>query len=384
MGNTNSYISKGGSNESDERKQIVEKLDSIVSHYIVTMDFQNMKKLYDKEYCNQLTHVTSRILSGYYSDVELKKIEDRVENGLQKESDSSLIPEEKQTICIEIAKFYVKIAHLYSAIVTTINPKYSYKDSLGTLVTVPFDKKNEIPKDSTIVRIDSGLCDSRIKTLNQLNLEHPTESNCKANIYKKEVGNSVNDEPGIPELEELYYDYGYDVKTGSFSEMSPETKEEFINDLQVFYKIFTQEETFPETVKSFSDIPLKNYGSKIDCSILRKERKHASNELIVEYAENLRKMMQSVNEKQKLLLSILSQIFIFEGEKVRIHPDLTVDLLNELISESRGIIVELYLKCESDFKEGMQLYQAIIESVVFKTTEKQIANLEKEKDNLFL
>jgi len=383
MGNSNSK--KGGSSsnsDSDDKKQLIDKLDSIVSHYIVTMNFQNMKKLYDKDYCNKLTDITSRIISGYYSDVDLLKIENHIENETQEKKVIPLSQEEKKITCIEIAKFYVKIAHLYSAIVTTINPKYTYKDSLGNLVTIPFDKKETIPKDSTIERIDSGLCDSRIQTLSQLHLEEPTESNCQANLYKKDSTNSINDEPGIPELLQLYYDSGYDSKTGSFSEMSEETKNEFNKDLQVFYKIFSQEENVPDNIKSFSDIPLRKYGSKIDCSLLRKERKHVSNELIAEYAENLRKMMQSVNEKQKLLLSILSQVFVFEGDKVRIHPELTQELLTQLISETRGIIVELYLKCEADYKEGLQLYEAIIESIVFKTTEKQIQNLEQEKEKL--
>ena len=34
----------------------------------------------------------------------------------------------KKRMCIGIAKFYVKIAHLFAAIAMTINPRYTYTD----------------------------------------------------------------------------------------------------------------------------------------------------------------------------------------------------------------------------------------------------------------
>jgi hypothetical protein len=37
----------------------------------------------------------------------------------------------KKRVCIGIAKFYIKIAHIFSAIMMTINPVYSYKDTTG-------------------------------------------------------------------------------------------------------------------------------------------------------------------------------------------------------------------------------------------------------------
>ena len=48
-------------------------------------------------------------------------------------------------MCNAIAKFYVKIAHLFACISMTINPRYTYVDSAGREITVPLSKKKEIP-----------------------------------------------------------------------------------------------------------------------------------------------------------------------------------------------------------------------------------------------
>ena len=39
----------------------------------------------------------------------------------------------KKRLCESIATFYVKISHIFAAIVTTINPSYIYKDENGKL-----------------------------------------------------------------------------------------------------------------------------------------------------------------------------------------------------------------------------------------------------------
>ena len=40
---------------------------------------------------------------------------------------------EKKQACIESAKFYIQIAHVYAAIRKTLNPEYRYRDENGKL-----------------------------------------------------------------------------------------------------------------------------------------------------------------------------------------------------------------------------------------------------------
>jgi hypothetical protein len=69
-------------------------------------------------------------------------------------------------------------------------------------------------------------------------------------------------------------------------------------------------------------------------------------------------------------------------EVIRINPDLTNDGLQDTIVETRRLIIELYLKCETDFIEGVKIYEAIVESQIFQTTQKHIDQLEREREKL--
>jgi hypothetical protein len=71
----------------------------------------------------------------------------------------------KKRICIGIAKFYVKIAHIFAAIVMTINPVYTYKDNTGETVHTGLLKKDTIPKNTKRKITKYNICDNRIKAL---------------------------------------------------------------------------------------------------------------------------------------------------------------------------------------------------------------------------
>ena len=69
---------------------------------------------------------------------------------------------------------------------------------------------------------------------------------------------NLAEEPGIPELERLYYDK-YDYDTGEFDKMTDTMKILYKSDVDELYKIFTGNDSVPETVTQFSDIKLKDY-----------------------------------------------------------------------------------------------------------------------------
>jgi len=50
------------------------RLDYIASHYILTMDFKSLQKMYEKSYCNKLVLITSNILDTYFTDLEIENI----------------------------------------------------------------------------------------------------------------------------------------------------------------------------------------------------------------------------------------------------------------------------------------------------------------------
>ena len=66
--------------------------------------------------------------------------------------------------------------------------------------------------------------------------------------------------------------------------------------------------------------------------------------------------------------------------KYMIDPELTYERLNELIAESRKIILKLYVNCEKNFIYTLKILQAIIETQMFETGQRQIRELERNID----
>ena len=88
MGNQQSSISKyggggGEDNSTNDVKEIPleETIDYIATHYILTSDFQSLRKLNEKTCCEKMIVLTSDIINKKFSDLEVDKILDRVENG---------------------------------------------------------------------------------------------------------------------------------------------------------------------------------------------------------------------------------------------------------------------------------------------------------------
>ena len=78
----------------------------------------------------------------------------------------------------------------------------------------------------------------------------------------------------------------------------------------------------------------------------------------------------------------LSKTLILKKKKIRINPKLTDNSLQNNIVKARKIIVELYVNCETDYVEGLKIYEAIVEKKIIETTQKQINTLQKESDKI--
>ena len=422
MGNQNSNL-KGGTNSSNDKNTKVlleDEFDYIATHYILTMNFQSLRNLYKQKYCDDLIILTSDIINKYFKDLQVNKMVDRVENGVAENgvtengvAENGVEPEQeeekivfinkndinnviklsneddKMEKCNQISRFYIKIAQIFSAIVTTINPEYIHTDSSGTITKYKLSQKHNIPKTGHVEIFKTNLCGERIDILKNelfLNIMSPNE-NPLVNPNPEKLcffnqGKSLEDEPGIPELLDLYYDSGFDVETGQFTSMNPNTITQFKKDLNKFYTEYTGNLTVPENIKKFSDIPLRDYSKKKYCkpNTLSSYEISVDDDLFQAYAKNLKSMIISVNEKNNELIEILNKIFVFIGDnedkRVTINPELNEDSLQNILIETRDCIHNLYMTCEKDFVEGIQIYEAIVEKRIFETTTNQIKSLE--------
>ena len=340
MGNTissNSLITDFFSKtEKTNNLDLIDTLDIIACNYIFTLNYENMKKLYDKNYCDKLVVLTSDIINNYYNEIEVKQLSDRIsfgENFLKDEKiiyyqKSDITENSKQSNCNKIAKFYVKIGHLFSAILTTISPEYIYNDpNTGKIMKKNLQQKKDIPPGVKPQIVSNSLCTKRLNLLLQNQIKHPLNRDS----YKH--SDTLSEENGIPELMNLYLDSNYDFSTGLFTSMSPETELKYHKDLTDFYTSFTQEDIMPDYIKSFSDIKLKDNFKNYDITI--EDYKLSNKSLIQKYAENIKNMIQRIDFIQQKLLNILNHVFIINehDDNVRISHLLTETKLQKFIEE---------------------------------------------------
>ena len=405
-------------------------IDYIATKYILTMDFQSLTKLYEKEYCDELVILTSDIIKKYFTDLEISYLSQRVKNGVEEnnmtkgnlvflnKSDIDKLnintPLTRKRMCIGIAKFYRKIAHLFSAIVTTINPVYTYKDSDGNIIKRKLYEKGQIPSNVERKLYKLGICNNRINSLkkgqdyNKIGDDGIISLNpdfCSINLNSSGETKRLEEEPGITELAELYYDK-YDYQTGKFVGMTEETQKKFKEDLKRFYTVFTGNDDMPDNINSFGDIKLREYQKNPGCegdAPFRKKitgelkqypktkenlGKNELNMLFIKYAENIKEMMQTVNKSQDDLLEVINEIFTYvidekTGAKtIIVNPKLNEKSLQEIVIKTRELIINLYLQCENDYVKGVKLYQAIVEKQIKDTTIRQIEVLEKASEKL--
>lgn len=413
MGNSTST-----SKTSDIRSgKLAKEIDYIAANYITTQNFRDMERLADMEHCNNLVIMTAELIANNLNDLDVKYLAQRLKDGIEinemtegsvvyfKKADIEQMNVKNQTtkrrLCIGIAKFYVKVAHLFAAIVTTVNPIYVYKDAYGSTVKVPLLQKANIPKEATTKIQKYNICSQRLNALiNNQDFDAPADAKVTVGpkfcdmSYDKTRGRDRNlfEEPGIPELEKLYYD-DYDYDNGGFVGMTEKMRKDvYEKDVLTFFRAFTGIYDIPlteqgkPTVKKFSDILLRDYhkskGCKKDGVYTKQYSASLKNKLFSDYANHIKDMMNNTTANQDKLIAILETLFASainpqtQRKEIIINPKMTDDLLQSLVEKARASIVELYVKCEDDFVKGLELFEAIVEKQIKDTSEAQIANLE--------
>jgi hypothetical protein len=387
------------------QSNILERLDDIASDYILEADYKTLKKMKDKEYCDKVTIVTKEILEKQFSHLDIEYLAKRTNNGwawetlfkstTQNPDDNTIKYSTNESVgyirkinnpnkaemCLSISKFYVKIGHIFSAIVGTIKPKYTFSNGEKYSILTP---KKELPQGEKPFQLsENGFCYKRIESLKFGTDKNTSSINpqfCNANRKYS----SANDIPGVPEFEMLYYDSTDERGTPMMSDKSLSI---YRKDLTTFYKRFTDEEVLPNEIHKFSDIQLKQYNSSERClnnkynQPIQPIGNSRENSLFEDYALNLREMIQVTGDLQQNLVEILNKIFTKkkEGEKTKItiNPNLTVSNIDKLIVETRNKLLELYLRCEEYFENGVNIYKAIVNDRIINNTFEEL-NREQE------
>ena len=401
----------------DTRSQLAKAIDYIATNYILTQNFQDMEKLADPEYCNNLVVMTSNIIAKNLSDLDVQYLAQRMKDGVEinemtsekviffnKKALENMDVSNKTTkrrLCIGIAKHYVKAAHLFSAIVTTINPTYTYKDSAGSTMKASVMDKQDIPSGTKTTVKQLNICSERLNALinnRDFNVPETVDVTVKPDFcgmnYDQRRGRdkALTDEPGIPELERLYYDK-YDYDQGGFTGMSDKMKQTYAKDVATFYTAFTGNPKIPigpdgkPAVTKFSQIPLRDFHRGRGCVTSGPFRKGYTatlkNQYFREYALHIKNMMAKTAQNQDKLVAALNAMFTMSKDKdtgktiTVLDPGMSENKLQDLVAQTRTLIIDLYVGCENDFLEGVRKFEAIVEAQMNETSKEQIKILEE-------
>jgi len=442
----------------NNNSEFLSKLNEVATDYILGQNFQDMIRLTNSKYCNDLVIITSKILKKSFFSNQIQVMYKQISEsdiysgqsilGISGISGSSQ-KEQTKKMCTEIAKYYVKIAHLFAAIITTLNPVFSWRSSASSSRAIlsphippeppvrtgveqgvegvedvektTLENKHYISEIAKDVKIENlNFCNSRIADLmdmdeltdllddesimNTMSGEQPvSEIKIKTKLCSSNLNNSssagtgtrnvktVYDLPGFAELSRLYNDK-YNASKGRFDKMSAKSRDEKKRNIDLLYTLFTGNPNPPKDIKSFRDIPLHSFSDTADCSspdsMLNKTYVgNTKDKLFVDYVEQVKKMIYDSNMIRNSLLEIIDSIFITNtssesGDKMKyiIDPNLTYEELNNLIDETRKIILKLYVNCEKNFIHTLKILQGIIEAQMFETGQRQIRELEKSID----
>lgn len=450
----------------------VDLIDLIATKYILTQNFQDLKNLTKKEYCDKLVVLTSDIIKKYMNQRDIKYLAQRIQRGNyvnelmnkklmflntnkiktdammdeqskkmnggnsllellvgkdnveklttkdkpKRKSAKSVLNDidvenktEKQRMCNGIAKFYISIAHLYAAIVKTMNPVYIYEGRDGKTHAMSIQNRNKVPPGVRPKLKQINLCSRRISALSPNEVDGGIRINlknvCKMNSQKQTItmdnewrpsqwsqGERINtrklgQEPGIPELQQLYWNK-YDYIKGKFLDglviANSQAQKDYAKDLKQFYTTFTGKNDYDswnsDGSKRFTDIPLIAYHESKFCSEDGSWMENFTGKggLFTDYANQIKKMLQTSKQSEKELMDILRKIFKVypgtrsSGEFVSIHPDLTETSLAKIIDDARSKIVKLYIRCEKDFKDTLDIFEGIrSERIIRNAVEKK-------------
>ena len=460
---------------SESNIELRNRIDAAATKVVLDSNFADLTKLANEKYCNRLVKKVATIFQQNKDTVDLELLRQKLYDEMQKEkqkrgenpqdnnkedaADTDVDAHAVKTLekhnkkiktpriqnvekkCIQISKFYVLFAHLFSCIVSTINP--TFKIEKEKTATSGAAQKEDAKSTAAASSLD--FCSSRIDALVNGELVENSDGDllvkpnvCKTNVSKSGSPLHLIDLPGMKALQQLYKDAN--ANDGSESEKE---------DARYLFKAFTGKDA-PDHIRRLDQVPLKAYNKDEECKeqksydggdptseeIRKKEerrdkerrgletekererermfyfyneRDRKKNEeenvrtgvylkgivgslkerLFSEYVQHIKEMIERAESNRSRLLEILSEMFTYtygSGDSgisgVIINPSLTYKKLQSLVVQTRRIVIKLYTDCEEDYKHGLDIFFAMVQEKIAMKLSVQEEVLKKQLEDV--
>ena len=442
---------------SESNMELRKRIDAAATKVILDSSFKDLLKLANETNCNRLVKKVASVFQQNRDTVDLELLRQKLYDKREEREDrekldddndddgSEKTPSDKhnnkikikktpkiqnvEKKCIQISKFYVLFAHLFSCIVSTINPSFKIESSSDKKEKTSTSTSTSTPTSDSSEEVD--FCSKRIIGLvdkSEQNSDGEFRVNpdvCETNVSKSGKVLRLIDLPGMKQLKELYND-------GSNDDSEK-------NDAQYFFKAFTGNNP-PDDIRHLEQVPLKRYNMDKECEKQksysggrskeeeeeeehqkmrrRKERRFLEKEeqererdqermfytydqrrdrkrdekedartgiylkgvvgslkerLFSEYVQHIKEMIERAEYNRSKLLEILSEMFTYQYDGdgningVIINPSLTYKKLQALVVQTRRHVIKLYTDCEEDYKNGLDIFFAIVQEKIVLT-----------------
>ena len=460
---------------SESNIELRNRIDAAATKVVLDSSFTDLTKLANEKYCNRLVKKVATIFQQNKDTVDLELLRQKLYDEMQKEkqkrgenpqdnnkedaADTDVDAHAVKTLekhnkkiktpriqnvekkCIQISKFYVLFAHLFSCIVSTINP--TFKIEKEKTATSGAAQKEDAKSTAAASSLD--FCSSRIDALVNGELVENSDGDllvkpnvCKTNVSKSGSPLHLIDLPGMKALQQLYKDANANANDGSESEKE---------DARYLFKAFTGKDA-PDHIRRLDQVPLKAYNKDEECKEQKsydggdpasdetqkkeqrrdKERRDVETEkerermfyfynerdrkkneeenartgvylkgivgslkerLFSEYVQHIKEMIERAESNRSRLLEILSEMFTYtygsDGRSISgviINPSLTYKKLQSLVVQTRRIVIKLYTDCEEDYKHGLDIFFAMVQEKIAMKLSVQEEVLKKQLEDV--
>ena len=401
-------------------------LHEIASKYILSQNSKDLIKLANPEKCKKLVIMTSNAINKYFTPKYISYMDSKLK-GMREEKllffnkDESVLNRfdakgsSKDKKCIGIAKFYVKIAHLFSAISLTINPIYKWKSPTSgdekTASLLNIEKHPDYPdlidNQEVSVVLSDNFCTKRHSKLIKIQKDLKKNNSkfidlspmCKTR--EKEINQTgiktLAEETGFSSLEKLYFDkYNYEKGVFYKDKDSPANKK-YLEHLKLLYNTFKKSTDIPyeewnkENNKRFVDVLIEYQHTSEKCigekKVFRNQYALKDSDLLFSnYITFVKEMIDRSDSARKQIVALLYKVFKLsvtgDHTEIVIDPGLNSKKLDEIVKEAREKIFNLYVQCEKDYKEALARFDAIIKDGEVINTLKKLQTLDEEEDKL--
>ena len=275
---------------SESNIELRNRIDAAATKVVLDSSFADLTKLTNEKYCNRLVKKVATIFQQNKDTVDLELLRQKLYDETQKERreerrgerensqdnnddtradirDEKTLEKHNKKIktpriqnvekkCMQISKFYVLFAHLFSCIVSTINP--TFKIEKENTATSGAAQKEDAKSTAAASSLD--FCSSRIDALVNGELVENSDGDllvkpnvCKTNVSKSGSPLHLIDLPGMKALQQLYKDAN--ANDGGDGEKE---------DARYLFKAFTGKDA-PDHIRRLDQVPLKAYNKDEEC-----------------------------------------------------------------------------------------------------------------------